>query len=43
MTDSEMMSLNQHPQIKSYLCTSFGEGFNVPMFDAACNGMPVVS
>ena len=43
MTDSEMMSLNQHPQIKSYLCTSFGEGFNVPMFDAACNGMPVVT
>ena len=43
MTDEEMQALYLEPNIKAYLSLSHGEGFGIPMFDAVCNGMPVVT
>ena len=43
MTDEEVAGLYKHPKIKSYVSFSHGEGFGLPIFDAVCNGMPVVT
>jgi hypothetical protein len=43
LTESEMQGLYEDPKIKAYLSLSHGEGFGVPMFDAVCRGMPVVT
>ena len=43
LTDSEMKALYVEPKIKAYLSLAHGEGFGIPMFDAVCSGMPVVT
>jgi glycosyltransferase involved in cell wall biosynthesis len=43
MTDSEMSSLYRDKRICCYVSTSHGEGFGLPMFEAAQAGMPVIS
>jgi hypothetical protein len=43
MSDEEMSSLYQHPKIKCMLSLSHGEGFGLPLFEAAYHGMPVVA
>jgi len=43
MTDGEMSALYQHPKIKSYLTLTHGEGFGLPIFEAACNSLPVIA
>ena len=43
MTEEEVAGLYKHPKIKSYVSFSHGEGFGLPIFDAVCNGMPVVT
>jgi len=43
LTDEEMQALYLEPKIKAYLSLSHGEGFGIPMFDAVCNGMPIVT
>jgi len=43
MTDEEMNSLYTHPNIHAYVTATHGEGFGLPIFEAACNGMPVVA
>ena len=43
MTDAEMHSLYQHPQIKALLTLAHGEGFGLPVFEAAYSGMPVIA
>lgn len=43
MTDSEIAALYQHPQISGlYSCTR-GEGFGLPLLEAAVAGLPVVA
>ena len=43
MSESEMNSLYQHPQIKSLISFSHGEGYGLPLFEAAYNGLPVIT
>tara|TARA_Y100000592_G_C5380892_1_gene273342 strand:- start:55 stop:912 length:858 start_codon:yes stop_codon:yes gene_type:complete len=43
MTSEEMCSLYRHPKIKSYVTFTHGEGFGLPIFEAACNGLPVIA
>ncbi len=43
MTDKEIHSLFEHPQIKAFLTLTHGEGFGLPIFEAAYVGMPVIA
>lgn len=41
--ESQMVSLYKHPKIKCLLSLSHGEGFGLPLFEAACNGLPIIT
>jgi glycosyltransferase involved in cell wall biosynthesis len=43
MTDNEVQGLYTHPKIKAIVSTTHGEGFGLPLFEAACNGLPVIA
>jgi glycosyltransferase involved in cell wall biosynthesis len=43
MTEEEVHSLYKHPQIKAKLALPHGEGFGLPIFEAAYSGLPVVA
>ena len=43
MTDKEIHSLFEHPQIKAFVTFTHGEGFGLPVFEAAYTGMPVIA
>jgi glycosyltransferase involved in cell wall biosynthesis len=43
MSDEEMQGLYTHPKIKALVSTTHGEGFGLPLFEAACNGLPVIA
>lgn len=43
LTDNEMAGLYKHPKIKAFVTTTHGEGFGLPMFDAAIAGMPIIA
>jgi len=43
MNNDEIHSLYQHPKIKALLSLTHGEGFGLPLFEAAYCGLPVIS
>jgi hypothetical protein len=43
MTDEEMRGLYRHPQIKAFVTTTHGEGFGLPLFEAAIAELPIVA
>jgi len=43
MQDGELTSLYTHPKIKAFVSLAHGEGFGLSIFEAACNGLPVIS
>lgn len=43
MTDVEMNSLYKLDSVKAYVNTASGEGWCIPMFQAAYNGIPIVA
>ena len=43
LTQEEMAGLYTHPKIKSLVTLSHGEGFGLPIFEAVCHGLPVIS
>jgi glycosyltransferase involved in cell wall biosynthesis len=43
MTDAEMHSLYQHSDIHAFVSLPHGEGFGLPLFEAAYSGLPVVT
>ena len=43
MTDAEMTALYQHPKIKAMVSLTHGEGYGLPLFEAAYNGMPLIA
>jgi glycosyltransferase involved in cell wall biosynthesis len=43
MTEGEIHGLYTHPNIHSYVTTTHGEGFGLPIFEAAYSGMPVLA
>ena len=43
LTDEEMHSLYTHPKIKCLISLAHGEGFGLPLFEAAYSGLPVIA
>jgi len=43
MTDQEIHSLYVHPKIKALVSLTHGEGFGLPLFEAAYSGLPVLA
>lgn len=43
MTDQELHQLYRNPKIKAFISTTHGEGFGLPLFEAAYEGMPVIA
>ena len=43
MTDEEMHALYKHPKINAFVALPHGEGFGLPIFEAAYSGLPVVA
>lgn len=43
MTEEEMHGLYTHPKIKAYVTTTHGEGYGLPIFEAAYSGLPVIA
>jgi glycosyltransferase involved in cell wall biosynthesis len=43
LSESEIHSLYTHPKIKAYVSTTHGEGYGLPIFEAAYSGMPVIA
>lgn len=43
LSESEMTSLYKHKNIKAIISASHGEGFGLPLFEAAVNGLPVLA
>tara|TARA_Y100000356_G_scaffold135240_1_gene147607 strand:- start:4864 stop:6813 length:1950 start_codon:yes stop_codon:yes gene_type:complete len=42
MSEAQMAGLYTHPKIKCLISTAHGEGYGLPLFEAAYNGLPVV-
>jgi len=43
MTEEEIHGLYTHPDIYAYVTTTHGEGYGLPLFEAAYSGMPVIA
>jgi glycosyltransferase involved in cell wall biosynthesis len=43
LSDEEMASLYKNKNVSAYITTSHGEGFGLPVFEAAQHGVPVVA
>jgi len=43
LTESEMTSLYTHSKVKCLVSLSHGEGFGLPLYEAAYNGLPIVA
>lgn len=43
MCDAEVASLYRHPQIKALVSLTRGEGFGLPILEAAASGLPVMA
>ena len=43
ISDEEMTGLYSHPKIKALVTLTHGEGFGLPIFEAAYNGLPVIA
>ena len=43
LTEEQMAGLYTHPKIKALISTTHGEGFGLPLFEAAHYGLPVIA
>lgn len=43
MTDPEVASLYRHPQVKALVALTRGEGYGLPILEAAASGLPVIA
>jgi len=43
MSEQEMTALYQHPKVKAMVNISHGEGFGLPLFEAAYNALPIMA
>lgn len=43
MSEGEMTSLYQHPKVKALVNLAHGEGYGLPLFESAYNGLPIIA
>ena len=43
LSDGQMQGLYNHPKVKAMVSFTHGEGFGLPLYEASCNGLPVVA
>jgi len=43
LSKEEMIGLYSNSELNCFLSLTRGEGFGLPLFDAACNGMPIIA
>lgn len=43
LSDEELSGLYRHPKIKAFLTLTRGEGFGLPILEAAASGLPVIA
>lgn len=43
MTDAEMKGLYEHPDIKALVTLTHGEGYGLPILEAAASGLPIIA
>ena len=43
MTEQEIHNLYKHPKVKAYVTTTHGEGYGLPIFEAAYTGLPIIA
>lgn len=43
LTDEQMQGLYQHPKVKALVSFTHGEGFGLPLYEAAYNRLPVIA
>ena len=43
LTPDQLAWLYQHPKMKALINIGHGEGFGLPLFEAACNGLPLIT
>lgn len=43
MTDAEVASLYRHPKVKALVSLTKGEGYGLPILEAAASGLPVIA
>ena len=43
MSEAEIHSLYNHPKIKALVSLTHGEGFGLPLFEAAYSGLPIIA
>jgi len=43
MPDTEVAALYKHPQVKALVSTTRGEGYGLPILEAAASGLPVIA
>jgi glycosyltransferase involved in cell wall biosynthesis len=43
LTNKELSALYQHPKVKGFINLAHGEGFGLPVFEAAYYGLPVIA
>ena len=43
MSEAEIHSLYSHPKIKALVSLTHGEGFGLPLFEAAYSGLPIIA
>jgi hypothetical protein len=43
LTEQEMQGLYQHEKVKAFVTTTHGEGFGLPIFEAAINKLPIAA
>jgi glycosyltransferase involved in cell wall biosynthesis len=43
LSEGQLKTLYTHPKVKAFVTATHGEGYGMPLFEAACNDLPVIA